>query len=132
MVCELPKLPNPISSHLEPSRAISSHPNRSRASSWEGDTILSKALKTHHRHLQPARKCHEMTKLHPWCHASFGASPLQLLNRDNLHRCKLACMGSWMHWVTSVAYQQSPKPITLHLYHVRKPWYHHRRLEMEL
>ena len=57
---------------------------------------------------------------------------IQLLNRDNLHRCKLACMGSWMHWVTSVAYQKSPKPVTLHLYHVRKPWYHHRRLEMEL
>ena len=61
-----------------------------------------------------------------------GASPLQLLNRDNLHRCKLACMGSWVHWVTSVAYQKAPKPVMLYLYHVRKLWYHHRRLEIEL
>jgi hypothetical protein len=68
--------------HPEPSRAsraIPSHPEPSRAASraipshLEPSQPLSgllvgrgyhpKALKTHHRHLQPARKCHEMTKL---------------------------------------------------------------------
>jgi hypothetical protein len=56
VVCELPKLPNPISSHLEPSRAIPSHPEPSQAiSSHLEPSRAIPSIPSHPEHPEPSR-----------------------------------------------------------------------------